>query len=306
MSLAKLNFKKMELSDIAAVRPYFKNMPSRTCDYTVGGMFMWRDYFKMEYAIRDGVLFSRLMGTDGAMGWNIPLLREPGDISDLIRLVTDYARDNGEFLRFCTVPEEYLPFFDNVPGARFSLIEQTEYFDYLYSSEDFISLEGEKYASHRNHIHQFSRFATNCDYRDIDAENLPEVITFFKDYYVPSASESGSESRDEENAKTMEVLENFSLYGMSGGVLSVNGVAVGFSLCETIGDTTYIHVEKADRGVPGAYPALAWMTAKRFAGVEGVKYINREEDMGDPGLKKSKMSWHPTRLLKKYILKNEI
>ena len=291
-----MRFKKLEIEDIDTARPFFDGLLSNTCDYTAGGMFMWRDYFHMEYAIDGGVFFSRLIGEDGGPGYNIPL--GAADMPAAIRRIVDYVRENGEAsLRFCTVPEEYLPFFD-ITGLTFHRTEQTEYFDYLYDAEDFVRLEGEKHASHRNHIHQFTRFASEWDYRDLNEENLPEVITFFRDYYRPGAD---SPSKAEENAKTLEVLTNMDAYRMRGGILLVNGVVVGFSLCEITGDTMYVHIEKADRDVPGSYPMLAWQSAKRYA-AGGVKYINREEDMGDPGLRKSKLSWHPLRLLRKYIL----
>ena len=34
---------------------------------------------------------------------------------------------------------------------------------------------------------------------------------------------------------------------------------------------------------------------------EGVKFINREDDAGDEGLKKSKQSYHPVKMAKKYF-----
>ncbi|MBQ9566125.1 MAG: DUF2156 domain-containing protein [Synergistaceae bacterium] len=296
-----MQFQPMKIQDVPLIQPFFEGLPSNTCDYTVGGMFMWRDYFQMEYAIEDGTLFSRLMGEDGRRGYNIPLGSR--DMASDLRRLMDHAHGEKELIRFCTVPEEYLSAF-RLPGVSLHLTSQTEYFDYLYLAEDFVGLSGEKYASQRNHIHQFLRFAPNWDYRDLDAGNLSDVLVFFKDYYQPSLSESPS--RIEENRKTLEVLENLEQYRMRGGVLLVNGVVVGFSLCEVLGETLYVHIEKADREVPGAYPMLAWQSAKRYAGEgTGVRYINREEDMGDPGLRESKLAWHPVRLLEKYILDEE-
>lgn len=88
---------------------------------------------------------------------------------------------------------------------------------------------------------------------------------------------------------------------MLGGVLQADGKIVGFSLGEVAGDTLFVHIEKADRTFRGAYRMLVNQFAARFAG-EGVSYINREDDMGDPGLRTSKLSYHPITLLKKYCI----
>ena len=296
-----MQFQPLKMGDISLVRPFFEGLLSNTCDYTVGGMFMWRDYFQMEYAIEDGTFFSRHTGEDGRRGYNIPLGSR--NMTSSLQRLKNYVQGEDEPLRFCTVPEEYLSAF-RLLDVAFRRISQEEYFDYLYSAEDFIGLNGEKYTSQRNHIHQFRHFAPNWDYQELGAGNLTDALVFFKDYYQPG--QNNSPSRDEENKKVLEVLENFELYRMLGGILLVNGVVVGFSLCEVLGDTLYVHIEKADREVPGAYSMLAWQSAKYYAGQgTGVRYINREEDMGNPGLRNSKLTWRPIRLLKKYILDEE-
>ena len=84
-------------------------------------------------------------------------------------------------------------------------------------------------------------------------------------------------------------------------MLKANGKVVGFSCGEIVGDTLIIHVEKADTDFSGAYQMLVNEYAKRFV-TEGVAYINREEDTGDEGIRQSKESYHPLRLLEKYLV----
>ena len=98
----KVRFKKLEIEDTDIARPFFEGLLSNTCDYTIGGMFMWRDYFRMEYAIDGGVFFSRLMGEDGGPGYNIPLGAE--DTPAAIRLHQTFhgARPSAQsFSRYC-------------------------------------------------------------------------------------------------------------------------------------------------------------------------------------------------------------
>ena len=133
----------------------------------------------------------------------------------------------------------------------------------------------------------------------IDNNNIESVKDFFYRVYLPSAATGATEI--EENNKVLEVLENIASYNFTGGILSANNSVLGFSLNEIKGSTLYTHVEKADRRYNGAYQMLAKLSAKYFA-VGSVEYINREEDMGDLGLRKSKESYHPIKKLRKYIV----
>ena len=105
---------------------------------------------------------------------------------------------------------------------------------------------------------------------------------------------------DANNTEQMAALfENIEKLGLSAGFLRAGGKIVAFSAGEVCGDTMFVHVEKALRGYPGAYPAMAQAFAQAFCG-ENVRYINREDDSGDMGLRKSKLQYLPAALLDKY------
>ena len=288
-----MKYKKISLSDITTFRPYLEMNKGRTCDYTIGGIFMWRDYFNMEYCAQDGVLFSRLRDENNKLYYNLPLSENME--AALSRLVTSSPEDT---ISFCTVPEDALPFL----SAHYSLLkieEQNDFFDYLYQASDLVELSGKKYSGQRNQIHQFLRSVGSWEYCTITKETLPEVYDYFVREYAPTIGTSDSEIT--ENEMVLEVLSNFDIYGMSGGLLRADGHIVGFSLGEIVGDTLFTHIEKADRSYKGAYQMLVNQFARNIV-TNDVKYINREEDMGDPGLRTAKNAYHPICLLKKYIV----
>lgn len=292
-----MDFVKLSLADIDVFRPYLEHKRGRTCDYTVGGIFMWRDFFHMEYCIRDGALFSRLRGDDGRYYYNLPLARDDVQALDLL---LRSAEPSERTLRFCTVPEEGL----SLLAERCRIVrteEQPVYFDYLYRADDLAALSGKRYGGQRNLIHQFLRSVRSWEYRPLTQDAPEEVRAFFVREYVSGGGSSGSEAA--ENEMVLEVLDNLARYRMSGGVLWADGRVVGFSLGEIAGDTLFTHIEKADRNCRGAYQMLVNQSAKSAAG--RVRYINREEDMGDPGLRTAKMAYHPVCLLRKYIVEVE-
>ena len=150
-----MEFKKITLDDIDLLRPYFPYAKGRTCDYSVGGVFIWRDFFRMEYCIEDNVLYSHL----------------------LAELKPTLAQ-----VRFTTVPEPYLPMFQELCNIVF-IAEQREYMDYLYSAEELANLSGRKFHGQKNLVNAFIRENPDWSFEAIGPENLPEVRAFFEADY---------------------------------------------------------------------------------------------------------------------------
>ena len=103
-----------------------------------------------------------------------------------------------------------------------------------------------------------------------------------------------------ENRSIQRVLTGWeTLTGLSGGTLIVEDQMVAYTVAEQVSeDTILIHFEKANQDFKGAYQAIN----QQFLLNTGDKYhfVNREQDLGDQGLRKAKLSYHPADFLKKY------
>ena len=291
-----LNFQPLTLQEIDLLRPYFRCHPSRICDSTIGGTFLWRDYFRTEYAVADGSLYlrSRMPETDEYI-YSVPM---DGDVPAALRALAAFCREQGHPLTLSTVSEEDLPAVLAIwPEAK---VESTpEWADYLYLAEDIRELPGKKYATQRNHISKFNRLYPEWRFEPITADNLSAVREFFT--WFAEIHEKNSETYRQDEEKAAEVLDNFTLYGFSGGAIRAEDRVVAMALGEVVGDTLYVHIEKADTRCPGAYPMIVREYA-HYACTEGVAFVNREDDAGDEGLRKSKLSWRPCGLLDKYLV----
>jgi hypothetical protein len=85
-------------------------------------------------------------------------------------------------------------------------------------------------------------------------------------------------------------------------LVSVDDRPVAFSIYEAISSTTVaIHFERALRSYKGLYQVINCETAKVVAS-QGFQFINREEDLGDAGLRDAKMSYHPIEIVPAYEL----
>ena len=290
-----LHFHPLTQRDLAVLRPFLGRNPNRLCDLTVGGVFIWRDYYKTEYAIHEGILYFKVDYPDFGTLFTLP---QGGDRKREYEQVAQYCARRGLPVSFYPIPEQEVgPLVEYFPCAQ--VMSDRNTYDYLYRAEDLKYFKGKKLAGQRNHVNRFLRTYENWSFAPLSRDDLADARAFL-DRYAQAVSKDSSTFR-EDIQKTREVLDDFAAYGMVGGALRVDGQVVGFSIGEVVGDTLFIHIEKADRSVEGCYQMLVSRFAQHF-GTEGVEYINREDDTGDAGLRTSKLSYKPVELLAKYAV----
>lgn len=290
-----LKFASLTLNDIPVVQPFLRYQQSRICDYSIGGIFMWRDYFHTRFTVYEGALLFQVRYLSGVTAFTVPLGPSRQACLAAVEQIELYCKENGLPLVYCTVPENVLPKFrERYPGA---LIQPSrDWSDYLYRTEDLLAFRGKKYDGQRNHIHKFAKMFPDFAFEEITPENLPQVRAFYDDFAY--RYEKPGELAQEESGKVKELLQHYDCYRQFGGVLTAGGRIVAMSIGERVNDTLFVHIEKADIEYPGVYQVIVQQFLKRFAR-EGDTYVNREEDVGDAGLRRSKLSYHPAALLEK-------
>ena len=286
-----LSFKKIEFSDIPVLKAYFNAYPARQCDRALGSTVMWRDYFSNKYAVHDGTLILSSAFNDSEC-FSHPIGKNP---DSAFKALEDYCDENGIDLVFMGVNKAELPaLLKRYPE---SIAEaDRDWFDYLYEKDAIMNLIGRKYSTPRNHINKFKKHYTDWSFSEIKKEDIPELVEFTKNFTFNAEKD---ESAKLELEMCVEVLENYDTYGMIGGVLRVNDKIIAYSIGEITGDTLFCHVEKADISYHGAYQMLTNQFLRMYADNDDVKFVNREEDCGDEGLRRSKLSYNPVELLVK-------
>jgi len=291
-----IEFTKLLLSDISKVRKYFLYSTTRICDNTVGGAFMWRDFFSMEYAEHNETIIfkANVKYSDGITAFSMPLGK---DVRGAIAQVEEYCRRAGIPLAFSTITEADIAVLKGL-YPEFRLLSDPSWSDYLYKASDLTNLSGRRYSGKRNHINRFRMEYGAHTFEELSGANIEDAIGFHS--RLGHGSIDGPELYVEEHIKTLEVLENFDTYGMFGGLLRVHGAVAAFSVGEIVNDVLFVHIEKADMRYRGAYQVVNNDFAKRFA-AGSVAFINREDDAGDDGLRISKVSYHPCEVIGKYV-----
>ena len=173
--------------------------------------------------------------------------------------------------------------------------------DYVYEREKLAALSGKKLHGKRNHINRF-KDNHQWSYEKLNDENQLEALAMLMEWKMQNCAPEDLE-KHEEICVSKNSLIYYKELGLVGGILRADGKIVGLSLGEPAvnPDTFVVHIEKAFPDVQGAYP----MINQQFVlhEMEGFTYVNREEDMGEEGLRKAKMSYRPAFMLEKGFLR---
>lgn len=291
-----LSFEPINADNIMKAAEYFKYKISRTSDYTVGAMYMWRDFYNTCFTIFDDMILYKVKFL-GRTSFTIPV--GSGSLDKAMEALKEYCRKEDIPLWFCTVPEEGLPtlvdrYHGTIPGTP-----SRDWADYLYNAEDLAEMAGRKFSGQRNHINKFKKLFPNYRYEKITPDNLHRIVEFLMDYQIRFGKDK--DLAKEELDRSLELLPYLDKFKLPGGFIEVDGTIVAIAIGELVNDTMYCHIEKANREYPGSYQMIVKEFSKNTITPE-IKYINREEDVGDEGLRTSKLSYHPIQLLDKYCV----
>lgn len=298
-----LEFQPVTLETVAQISPYFARQPYRTCDFTVGGLFMWAPYFNYEYAIYRDTLFIKGSEEEHMQVTSFALPVGALPLVESLALLGCYCLDRPMPLVLSAVPEDAaLELQRHFSGKTEAL---PDWGDYLYEAQALAGLAGRKYNKKRNHVNKFRNTYPDFEYVRIDERNRQEAVDFFREFR--QTVEKSTPLFEYEESMVQVVLDAYDRLGFEGALLKTGGKAVALTIGEIVRDTLFVHIEKGLRAYDGVYEtinqAFVQDISERYS---QVAYVNREEDVGDEGLRQAKLSYNPVAVLNKYNVSVEI
>jgi hypothetical protein len=291
-------FKPITLSDLPKIKSVLQCAPSRSCDYTIGGIYLWIEWFNYEYSIVNNTLFikGRSENNPNITAFSLPIGEM--DIDRAVDLLKHYCSVHNMPLVFSAIPDDCMSMFSKYVDARVEPL--SAWSDYVYNASDLATLSGKKFQKKRNHVNRFIADNPNYKFESITADALPELCHFF--YDLQSASTDVSPMAQYEATSVLEVLLSGNALGFEGALLRDNdGKIVSFTFGEVVGDTLHVHIEKMNHDVAGAGAAINKLFVEQMlARHQDIKYVNRQDDAGDEGLRRAKLSYNPAYILNKY------
>ncbi len=286
-----MEFKKIELCDASALNAFLQSADELTCEISFVNLLLWQPLYNSYFCIEDNMLFLKTQSGSN-VAYSVPF----GDVKKGVQKIIQHC--NNSYPTIWAQEGSRFREFKNLYGYCYNFTEHRNEFDYIYNSSDLINLSGKKYHSKRNHISSFSK-QFDWHYEDITPQNVKGIKECAETWYRQYGAKLDEGLKTEMRGIDL-MLDNMVNLGVKGGAIVVDNRVVAFTLGSAINQNVYnIHIEKAISGFEAAYTVINREFAAR--NLSSYKFINRENDLGIEGLRKSKLSYKPEIILPKYI-----
>lgn len=283
--------RELIISDAPLINDLFKKYPPLISEHTFTNLFAWMPKYRYRISKKENLIVIISMG--------VMIYPPIGEYTgaDLAWLLADLKKE-GLTEGIQCVAEDTLKLFD--PFKDELTIEHIrDHDDYIYKREDLVNLPGNRFHDKKNLLQQFKKYKTSFEM--MTTSNVEEAISFQHEWCRTRECEKDPGLTKEECA-IVRMLSHFEILKYQGALIRHEGKIIAVTLGEPLTEDTYvIHVEKGN----GAYRGIYQFINQRFAETIDSKYkwINREQDMGIPGLRRAKESYNPAKMGKKYAIK---
>jgi hypothetical protein len=289
-----MSFKPLTLDDRDDFRALEKAFPLKTSDVNFTNMFIWNDYYHFTWT-RAFDCLCLLAAPDEQDPFALP----PLGGGDKLK-AAEFLFSQLKTPVMSRVPQETADMLtQNRPAWKISPDPDND--DYVYLSEKLINLSGRRMHQKKNH---YNHFVQNNRYElaEVTEDLIPELVTVEDLWLTAKTEKIGHQSHLIMEKKAVHLLlANLAYLGLQGLAIRIDGRIEAFTLGEIMTpDTALIHVEKGNPDIRGIYVALCSNFCRRY--YSHLTYINREQDLGLPGLKFSKESLKPDHKGFKFVV----
>ncbi len=301
-AVEKLKMKKMNISSQTQLRLYYEAFDSEISDTSLTNVLLWEDKYNFHYFTLDSFAFIVNIETD-RMYFSSPI--GAYDDENLVREVTNSLKN---LLYTIEIPlvikkasERFVKIIEDSVSFEFDAKSSRDESDYIYDYEPMKTLSGNKYHKKKNQVNKFIKTVENYHFRPYESNDFEIVKQLMEKWCLDRECDNDINLQFEFNG-VMHYLKNSSVDHLLMGLLFVDDELEGFVLGEIVSQNMLlIHIEKANADIPGIYQMLGYEFYNMVSS-NSLLWINREQDLGIEGLRKSKMSYHPVRFVEKFEL----
>ena len=287
-------FKSVNFESKKEITEFLNGHKSISCELCFGNLFIWSDFENTEYNIRDNVLYLR----SGESDYYFPVFRQSADYGDCKKAVCNIL-SYGENIKFINLLKEQAEFLRE--HFNFKITERRDKSEYIYEAGKLRDFPGRKLHGKKNHLNRFyALYGGDYKYEDIDEHNICDCMKLswkwrnLNEIYM-------NDSMLTELDMVKKFIENYNKLDLIGGCVKIGGEIKAFTIGESAfagSNCVVVHIEKAAYDeIEGIYPAICSMFLKSHP---EFGFVNREDDLGDEGLRRSKLSYRPAYLLERF------
>ena len=298
-------FKQLKTEDFHLFKDSFEIHGWSLCEYSLSSIIAWnRCIYDVHYRIEGDLLFISEIEIEKPENRRLLLpLTKPFRLP-LPAELAGWAAKLG-YRQYYYAPEDYLTAAGPAEIEKFfSIKEQPGYMDYIYNTSDLAELKGHKYSKKRNLLAQFDKQAAVYGAVKVEAitpANSCRCVALLDEWSRDPEIGEQLDMLNCERKAILNGLKNFELLRMRGITVSINDKICGFAFGGELSSSTFVlNFEKALGNIKGLYQFLDNEFAKSLS--KQYTYINKESDLGKPGLAKTKESYYPCKKVKAYML----
>ncbi len=289
------NFRPITISDGPFFEELFQEFPPSISEYTFTNLFAWMHSYNFQVSnYKQAYLIISKNKENTSLQSPIGEYTKK-DIIDILKQASQSKLTN-----FFHRSNQQLVDTVNNNSSELEIIPEPAHFDYIYSREDLVTLKGRKFHDKKNLLNQFEKRYDAC-FEPLTTKNAAEAIEFEHNWCLNRKCEKDS-SLAKESCTIFQMLTHFEALNLNGAIVRYKGKIIGLTMGEPLNKDTYvIHAEKGNYHYRGIYQFINQCFAQSIP--EKYIWINREQDLGIPGLRKAKKSYNPVHLEKKYTIK---
>lgn len=288
---------------------YLNGYEYKTSGLSFSALYMWRDINQFSWDVfGDYMCIGGVSHLELEEGIELPFMFPPltstgeydkASLRKTIMDARDYFEKKDYPFSLRLVPFHIMEIIkEAVPELRWT--DDRPNYDYIYLTQALIDLSGRAYHSKKNHLNYFKK-TYDYEYIKMTSDMADEAMEFIAEFNRrKDVPEHEMELLKMEEQAMEDVFRNIEAVGYEAGAIRIGGKIEAIAVGGRLGNKMITeHVEKANVEYRGLYQAINNEFCKHVA--SWAKYINREEDMGIPNLRKAKLSYKPCKLLEKYI-----
>lgn len=288
--------KRLTLENFKELEPYIKEVDYNEYNSNIVTMLMWQTRYPVFFACYEhfALVYNQMPEMDPV--WLMPYCKAEYR-KEAVDKIKELSAQIGIGFEIHSMVKEFKDWLQEAYPKQFLIWDCFDARDYIYDRKQQETLAGKKMQKRRNHFHAFEKLYENrYIYKKLEQEDIPHVYEFLQ-YW--KTQKDAMDTIDVEEQGIHFLLDHMDTLPIQGGCIYVDGRLEAFNITSMVSrDTVQIHVEKANKTMRGLYIAILKLFLETLS--EEVLFVNREDDMGLPELRKAKNDMHPVSKTKKF------
>ena len=287
-------FKKLDPADKLAYDEYLLNCGQRGCEYNFANLYLWGR--QRAAFLEDSLVFFSQFNQRSV--YLFPLCQ--GDLKKTLDAIIHDAHTRDIPCRLTSLTHDDCDKLEALYPGKFRIHHDRNSFDYIYNIEDLATLKGKKFQKKRNHLNKFKQLHPDHYFVPLTEENTSQVEAMLQRWYQQKLEANPDGDFYMEQVAICRALRHRDELDMEGLVLMEGTEILAMTLGSFLAGNTFdVQFEKAIDET--AYVAICnGFAAHLMEEYPHLQYLNREDDLGIEGLRKSKLAYNPVTLIEKH------